>query len=146
MLTDGIVDAVFVGGSIPHVTILSATASHELQYLEFNEAALDKVEAEYPFIKKFTIPSGTYKGMDRNFLAVDSGTTQLLVHENADPAYIYLVAKTIYENRGMAAEMHPALKEITPERAAMDIGIPYHEGSLRFFTEIGIWKPRPASD
>jgi TRAP transporter TAXI family solute receptor len=146
MLTDGIVDAVFVGGSVPHATILSATASHELNYLSFDGAALDKVTAEYPFIKKVTLPAGTYKGMDAEFQAVDSGTTQLLAHENADPDFIYLIAKTIYENRDTAAEMHPALKEITPERAAMDIGIPYHEGSLRYFNEINIWHPAPASN
>jgi TRAP transporter TAXI family solute receptor len=146
LLTDGIVDAVFVCGSVPHATILSASATHELEYLEFDEASLDKVTAEYPFIKKLTIPAQTYKGMDGEFLAVDSGATQLLVHENADPDYIYLIAKTIYENRSTVAEMHPAGKEITPERAAIDIGIDYHEGSLRYFNEIKIWKPRPASD
>jgi TRAP transporter TAXI family solute receptor len=146
LLTDGIVDAVFVGGSVPHATILSATASHELVYLEFDNAALDKVTAEYPFITKFTIPAHTYKGMDKEFLAVDSGTNQLLVHENANPDYIYLIARTIYENRDTVAEMHPAGKEITPERAAMDIGIPYHEGSLRYFNELRIWNPKPASN
>jgi TRAP transporter TAXI family solute receptor len=146
LLTDGNVHAVFVGGSVPHATILSATATNELEYLEFDEAALDKVTAEYPFIKKMTIPAQTYKGMDGNFLAVDSGTTQLLAHENANPDYIYLITKTIYEHRDQIADMHPAGKEITPERAAMDIGIPYHEGSLQYFNEIGIWNPKPASD
>ena len=71
-----------------------------------------------------------------------------LARADADPGMIYLVAKTIYENRAQIAEMHRAGAEITPERAAMDIGIPYHEGALRYFNEIGIWKPaaKPAAN
>ena len=141
-LTDGSVDAIIVGGSIPHATIMAANATDDLEYLEFDEAALDGVTAEYPFIRKFSIPAGTYKGQDQEFMAADSGTAQLVVRADADPDYVYLVTKTIYENRDKIAEMHRAGEEITPERAAMDIGIPYHEGSLRYFSEIGIWNPQ----
>jgi hypothetical protein len=77
-----------------------------------------------------------------DLVAADSGTAQLLVRADADPDYVYLVTRTIYENRAAIAAVHPAGREITPERAAMDIGIPYHEGSLRYFNEIGIWNPR----
>jgi TRAP-type uncharacterized transport system substrate-binding protein len=74
-------------------------------------------------------------------MAADVGTAQLLARADADPDLIYLIAKTIYENRSQIAEMHRAGAEITPERAAMDIGIPYHEGALRYFNEIKIWQP-----
>ncbi len=139
MLTDGLVDAVQVGGSIPHATILAATATHNLEYVEFDEASLDRLRARYPTIQKYMIPGGTYAGMDSDFWAVDAGTCQLIVRADADPDYVYLIAKTIYENREMMASLVRHGAEITPERAAMDIGIPYHEGSLRYFEEIGIW-------
>ncbi len=145
MLTDRIVDAVQVGGSIPHATILAATATHDLEYLEFDEESLDNLRAEYPTIQKYLIPGGTYAGMDSDFWAVDTGTCQLVVRADADPDFVYLIAKTIYENRDMMAELVRHGAEITPERAAMDIGIPYHEGSLRYFEEIGIWNPEPDS-
>ena len=143
MLTDRIVDVVQVGGSIPHATILAASATHNLEYLEFDEAALDNLREEYPTIQKYMIPGGTYEGMDLDFWAVDTGTCQLVVRADADPDYVYLIAKTIYENRDMMADLVRHGAEITPERAAMDIGIPYHEGSLRFFEEVGIWNPEP---
>lgn len=140
MLTDGIVDVIHLGGSIPHATILAATATHELEYLEFDETSLDNLTIEYPTIQKYMIPGGTYEGMDSDFWAVDTGTCQLLVRADADPDYVYLIAKTIFENRETMASLVRHGAEITPERAAMDIGIPYHEGSLRYFEEIGIWK------
>jgi hypothetical protein len=105
--------------------------------------ALRRINADYPFIRAFTIPAGTYEGQDTDLPAADSGTAQLLVRADADPDYVYLITRTIYENRADIAAIHPAGREITPERAAMDIGIPYHEGSLRYFDEIGIWNPRP---
>jgi TRAP transporter TAXI family solute receptor len=142
LLKDRAVDAVVVGGSVPHVTITAATATHDLVYLPMDEAALRAINAEYPFIQPFTIPAGTYAGQDADLVAADSGTAQLLVRADADPDYVYLITRTIYENRAAVAAVHPAGREITPERAAMDIGIPYHEGSLRYFNEIGIWNPR----
>ena len=144
MLTDRIVDAVQVGGSIPHATILAATATHNLEYLEFDEESLDSLRAQIPTIQKYMIPGGTYAGMDSDFWAVDTGTCQLIVSADADPDYVYLITKTIYENREMIADLVRHGAEITPDRAAMDIGIPYHEGSLRYFEEIGIWNPQPA--
>jgi TRAP transporter TAXI family solute receptor len=138
LLTDGSVDAVTVGGSVPHATILSGTATNDLMFFNYDAAAIDAVTAEYPFIETFIIPDGTYEGQQGDLVAADSGTAQLLVREDADPDLVYLIAKTIYENRDAIAQMHPAGREITPERAARDIGIPYHEGAIRYFAEIGI--------
>jgi hypothetical protein len=145
MLTDGNVDAIFVGGSIPHATVMSATAQHDINYILFDEAALDRVNVERPTIRKFPIPANTYKGQAMELWAVDSGPAQLLTRADADADFIYLVTKTLYENREEIAKMTPAGREITPERAGMDIGIPYHEGSLRYFKEINIWNPKPGS-
>jgi len=138
LLKDGTVDAVVVGGTVPHTTITAATATHDLRILHFDDASLDRINAEYPFIQRVTIPAGTYEGQDEDLLVADSGTAQLLVRADANPDLIYLMTKTIYENRDIIAEAHPAGREITAERAAMDIGVPYHEGSLRYFSEIGI--------
>jgi hypothetical protein len=96
------------------------------------------VSAEYPFIRTVIIPDGTYNGQEGDIIAADSGTAQLLVREDADPDLVYLIARTIYENREAITQMHPAGREITPDRAAGDYGIPYHEGALRYFEEIGI--------
>jgi TRAP transporter TAXI family solute receptor len=145
MLTDGNVDAIFVGGSIPHATVMSATAQHDISFILFDEMALDRVNMERPTIRKFPIPAQTYKGQDLEMWAVDSGPAQLLAREDADPEFIYQVTKALYENREAIAKMTPAGKEITPERAGMDIGIPYHEGSLRYFKEINIWNPKTGS-
>lgn len=138
LLTDGSVDAVSVGGSVPHTTIVSGTATNDLKFFTYDRAAIEGLAAEYPFIRPFVIPAGTYDGQEGDLVAADSGTAQLLVREDADPDMVYLVAKTLYENRDAIAGMHPAGREITPERAAMDIGIPYHEGAIRYFEEIGI--------
>jgi hypothetical protein len=138
LLKDGAVDAVFVGGTVPHVTITAATATDDLNYLPMDAASLAGINAEYPFIVPVTIPAGTYDGQEQDLQAADSGTAQLLVRTDADPDLVYLLTKTIYENREAIAQAHPAGREITPERAAMDLGIPYHEGSLRYFREIGI--------
>ena len=145
MLTDGSVDAIFVGGSIPHATVMSATAQHAINFVEFDEAALDRINVDRPTIRKFPVPANTYTGQEKELWAVDSGPAQLITRADADPDFIYLITKTLYENREMILKMTPAGREITPERAAMDIGIPYHEGALRYFKEINIWNPKSGS-
>ena len=69
-LTDGNVDAIFVGGSVPHATIVSATARRDINFVEFDGSALDRVNVERLTIRRFPIPANTYKGQDKDILAV----------------------------------------------------------------------------
>jgi len=52
----------------------------------------------------------------------------------------YLLTKTIHEHWQMLRENYSMLTNAPPEGLApADSPIPYHEGAIRYFREVGLW-------
>jgi len=66
----------------------------------------------------------------------------ILVSTNMPDHVAYRLVKTWYENYNAYAPIHPLLKAWTPEVFSYRyITAPYHNGSIQFFKEKGLWNP-----
>lgn len=59
--------------------------------------------------------------------------------EGMDPDIVYGVAKAIYEHSDEFADTHPAAKYWSLAHRPVSLAVPYHEGSIRYFKEKGLW-------
>jgi len=139
MLADGSAAAAFLGGAVPTASITQACAGQKIRFVPFEEAALDRLTAEYLFFNPATIPAGTYRGQDDDFHGLDVGSMHLISAADADEERIYRLTKTLYENREQVVQKHPAGRAINPNNAVRDTGTEFHPGAIRFYREIGIW-------
>src|SRR5690606_6331193 len=57
MLADGSAAAVFIGGAIPTASITQASASMDILFVPFDQAAVDRLVTEYVFFDRATIPA-----------------------------------------------------------------------------------------
>ncbi len=138
-LGDGSADAAFLGGAVPTASITQATSTFDVQFVPFDEAARGRLIEKYPFFHSATIPAGTYKGLDSDFQGLNVGSMHLITSASQDEELIYLLTKTIWNNRQEIAAKHPAGKAINEKNVARNTGIEYHPGAIRFYQEIGIW-------
>ena len=139
MLTDGSAAAVFLGGAIPTASITQAAATQELVFVPFDEAARQRLVADYLFFSLATMPAGTYRGQDTEFAGLDVGSMHLITSEQQDEELVYQVTRRLYEQRERVAAKHPAGRAINPRNVVRDTGTPFHAGAIRFYREIGIW-------
>jgi TRAP-type uncharacterized transport system substrate-binding protein len=58
-----------------------------------------------------------------------------------DPEIVYGVVKAILEHPEEFTDTHPAAKYWSLKHRPVANAVPYHEGSIRYFKEIGLWKP-----
>jgi len=58
---------------------------------------------------------------------------------NTDPDIVYGVAKAIFDHSDEFADTHPASKYWTLKHRPVCLAVPYHEGSIRYFKEKGLW-------
>ena len=67
----------------------------------------------------------------------------LAAYDHLDPQIAYLTTKALWEGYDIYKELHPSLKYATREFALdyKSLAIPYHEGSVMFFKEKGVWTP-----
>lgn len=54
----------------------------------------------------------------------------------------YKLAKMLHDSRDDLVKATPALKLFDPNRMAEEIGVPYHPGAVKYYTEIGQWPPK----
>lgn len=145
-LADGSADAAFLGGAVPTSSISQAASTFDLHFIPFDEAVRQTLIEKYPFFHSATIPAGTYKGLDKDFLGLNVGSMHLITAAAQDEELIYQITKTIWEYRDEIAEQHPAGKAINPANVARNTGIDYHPGAIRFYKEAGIWPGSEKSD
>lgn len=139
MLGDGSAAAAFLGGAVPTASITQATASQQVRFVPFDDAAVSALVEKYPFFDRAVIPAGTYRGQDEDFHGLNVGSMHLVTSAAQDEDLVYRVTRAIYENRAEVVERHAAGKAIRPQVVVRQIGTPFHPGAIRYYREIGIW-------
>lgn len=148
LLADGAIDAAFLGGAVPTISVQQACSNMDILLIPFDEAARARLIEKYPFFQAATIPATlerdgksepTYRGMTEDFQGLDVGKMHLITHEQVDEDLVYRLTKTLWENRAAVVERHVVGKTINEKNAAKPNGVPFHPGAVRFYKEIGIW-------
>lgn len=139
MLTDGSAAAVFIGGAVPTASITQASASMDLLFVPFDEAAVSALVDEYVFFDRATIPADTYRGQPDAFDGLDVGSMHLITSADQSDDLVYRVTQALYENREQVTQRHASGAAINPTNVVRDTGTEFHPGAIRYYQEIGIW-------
>ena len=149
-LADGNIDSAFMGGAIPLPALTQACSTQSIRFISYDEETRKRLiddNEKYPFLQDAMIPAKnddgkpTYGGMTADFPAIDVGTTHLITTIDEDEELIYQVTKTLWEHREEVGKQHAGTgAAISEQNAARFTGTPFHEGAIRFYKEIGIWK------
>ncbi len=139
LIADGSAAAVFVGGAVPTASITQASASQNIYFIPFDEAARQLLIEEYLFFRPATIPANTYRGQTEPYEGLDVGSMHLIASASASDELVYDVTKTLYEQRQSVVAKHAAGRAINPNNVVRDTGTEFHPGAIRYYQEIGIW-------
>ena len=139
LLADGSADAAFLGGAVPTASITQASTTQDVRFVPFDDEAKESLIADYPFFAPATVPAGTYRGQEEEFLGLNVGSMHLIAHASADEELVYRATRTLWEQREKVVEKHAAGRAIQAAVIVRDTGTPFHPGAERFYREIGIW-------
>ncbi len=81
-------------------------------------------------------PSPQYPGVDGP-LNVLSSKYVLTASVNLDAESVYQITKALYENKQALVDTYAPMAEFDPDNMHPDVGVPYHDGALKFYEEIG---------
>jgi TRAP transporter TAXI family solute receptor len=134
-LKDGKFDAVIV--TVPLANQLLAT--HKINIIWPEEAALDKMVKATPGYGKWLMPAGTVKGVDQPRYVPDFGCT-LTCRADLDPDLVYRMTKALVERLDELKGMFSEYRHVSKEWAADDMGVPHHPGAAKYYKEAGLVK------
>ncbi|MBW2064129.1 MAG: TAXI family TRAP transporter solute-binding subunit [Deltaproteobacteria bacterium] len=67
--------------------------------------------------------------------------TALFTSAAMHPDIVYGVVKAILEHSDEFVDIHPSARYWSVNYRPVNMAVPYHEGAIRYFKEIGLWKP-----
>lgn len=139
LMKDGHCDAWLLTTTIPASSIMDLASARKIRLLPLPDdkiQALQKLNAGY--IKR-TVPKGTYPGVDYDVPGI-GWFTHLVVSAKLPDDLVYNITKILVKNLDRFGQVVKDMKGATAKDLAMDIGIPFHPGALKYYKEIGAIK------
>ena len=144
MLLDGKIDAINRANSVPAAVVEEIAAQKPINLVDFSkELEQSGFLQKHPYISKFVVKGGTYKGESRDVTLF--GTSGFLVaHKDVPDAVAYEFTKLAYSDE-CVRQVSSAFKGANLNRKAPlegNIG-PVHPGAEKFWKENGVSIPAP---
>jgi hypothetical protein len=137
-IRDGRIDAFFATAGAPTPAIVDLAIGRDILVMQVNETNAAALIRNYPFYSRYSIPAGTYRGMDSDIMTVAVKAT-LIVHADVSENTVYRMTKALFENSAEIALGHARGNDIDASYAVEGIGnVPFHPGAIRYFREIGV--------
>ncbi len=136
-LKDGKIDAFFCTAGAPTVAITDLSTTTGIVLVEIDDEHLQKLQKDYGFYAAYTVPAGTYNGLDTDAKTVAVKAT-FIVSNDLSEETVYELTKAIYENKDNY--VHDKAKEMSLEYAVSSISVPFHPGADKYFREVGAIK------
>ena len=133
-LKDGKIDAFFCTAGAPTVAITDLSTTTGIVLVEIDAEHLANLQKDYGFYAAYTVPAGTYNGVDADVTTVAVKAT-FIVSNDLDEETVYQLTKAIYENKDEYS--HEKAAEMSLEYAVSSISVPFHPGAERYYKEVG---------
>ena len=135
-LKDGKIDAAFIVAGEPTTAVTELCATTDAYLVELDDEHIAKLMETSSLYAKYTIPAGTYKGIDKDTLTVGVKAT-IVANADVDEDAVYDIVSTIFENKDEIAAAYAKGAVLDLEFASV-CGVPYHTGAAKYFAEKGI--------
>ena len=136
LIKDGHSDAWMLCTTIPQSSIIEVASSRKIRLISLPDdkiKAMQKLNAGY---LRRDIPKGTYPGVDYDVHGFGF-FTHLIISAKLPDDLVYKITKTLVNNLPRFADVVKDMKGVVPKDLALDIGIPFHPGALKYYKEIG---------
>ncbi len=135
-IKDGKIDAFFCTSGAPTTAIVELSTTNNINLLEIDDEHIAKLAEAHPFYTAYSIPGGSYRGVDDDIQTVAVKATLICSPGLSDDA-VYNLTKALFDYQGEIAAAHAKGEELSLEYAVSGISVPFHPGAERYFREAG---------
>lgn len=131
-------------GVAPDSYIVEIATFFPIELLGLDKDELKKVTEKFPYYSSVKIPSGVYKGVDKDVWTV-TGLMGISCQKSMDETMVYKMTKAMWEGKGRKyweAAYGPSAKFQVLERTLEGASIPLHSGAIKYFEEKGYKVPQ----
>jgi TRAP transporter TAXI family solute receptor len=136
MLKDGHAQVMTLGTTAPASSVMDLASARDMVIVPVDEktmAALKKQNAGY---NKLTIKAGTYPKQDKD-VQVIGYSTHIIAACDLPEDTVYKMTKAMAAHVDAMSAVVKPITGLTPKEMAVDIGVPFHKGALKYYKEVG---------
>ena len=138
-MRDGNTDAFAASSSIPMPAVANIATTRDVHLLSYSDAQIAQLLEANPAYQPYTIPAGSYDGVDTDTLTFGVPST-LIVNADVPEQVVYDVVMMMYSD-DFKEYMRAAYKSFEPSPASglfETIGVPLHPGAEKAYAELGL--------
>jgi hypothetical protein len=122
---------------IPNDSVAQAVRLCDAIIVEVSGPPIDNLMAKQPFYVPMNVSGGLYAGNPHD-VPTFGVTATLVSSAKVDADTVYALTRTVFENLERLRGMHPAFRQLNPQRMIADgLTAPLHEGARRYYRERG---------
>ena len=134
---DGKIDAAFLCAGAPTPAVATLASAKNINLVSIDDEHMEKLLKDCPYYASYTIPAGTYDGLDVDTQTITVKAT-LICSANLTDECAYNIVKSIFDNKDAITALHAKGAELDLTFATEGIAVPFHDGAAKFFSENGI--------
>jgi hypothetical protein len=136
MMKDGHAQVFTLGTTAPASAVMDLASARDIRLVPVDDRIMGELKKMNPGYNKLIIKAGTYPKQDKD-VPVIGYSTHIVVACSLPENTVYQMAKTMAGNVDNMAAVVKAIDGITPKDMALDIGVPFHKGAVKFYKEAG---------
>ncbi len=138
-IKDNSIDGGILAGSSPVASYNELALTQDVTIIPVSPDVAKSISEKYRYFFPVTVKKGTYKGIDQD-VPVIGFSSILATHEKTSADLVYKVVKAIYEHKSELVAIHKVAENLNLKNAQDGIGVPMHEGAIRYYKEAGAMK------
>ncbi|MDH4174337.1 MAG: TAXI family TRAP transporter solute-binding subunit [Betaproteobacteria bacterium] len=136
MMKDGHAQVFTLGTTAPASAVMDLASARDVRLVPVDDKTFNEVKRMNPGHNKLIIKAGTYPKQDKD-VPVIGYSTHVIVACDLPEATVYGMVKTMAAGVDDMAAVVKAIAGSTPKDMALDIGVPFHKGAVKFYKEVG---------
>ena len=136
MMKDGHVQVFTLGTTAPASAVMDLASARNVQLVPVDDKTMAELKKMNPGYNKLVIKAGTYPKQDKDVPAIGY-TTHIVAACDLPEDVVYRMTKAMAAGvNDMAAVVKP-IAGLTAKDMAVDIGVPFHKGAVKYYKEAG---------
>ena len=136
LMKDGHAQVFTLGTTAPASAVMDLASARDVKLVPVDDKTMGALKKENPGYNKLIIKAGTYPNQDRD-APVIGYSTHIVVACDLPEQTVYGMTKAMAQNVAAMPAVVKSIECITAKAKALEVGVPFHKGSAKYYKEAG---------
>jgi TRAP transporter TAXI family solute receptor len=136
LMKDGHAQVFTLGTTAPASAIMDLASARDVHLVPVDDKTMGELKKINPGYNRLVIKAGTYPKQDKD-VPVIGYSTHIVAACDLSEDVVYKMTKSMAAHISDMGAIVKAINGVTPKDMALDIGVPFHKGAVKFYKEAG---------